>query len=165
MHRLFFLLYLIGLLACGRTSPSSDEAKFQALLEQSHDLECARQTLRSELDSLWSRVADSLDARLPTDMEADERRNMIGIRNAGLIRMFEVYPSLDSSVHHLVDWAEEQDARLAAEIRQWQDQQQAHEAALHLFFGRLEEKNPQQYGQWRDSLNAIPQMPCAASKK
>lgn len=163
MRLLLFLLLGMGMTACGRTTSSADQAELDALFARTRELACLRQELRAELDRLWMTVSDSLDARLPRDMGVDERRNMIAIRNADLIRMFEVYPSLDSSIHQLVDWAEEQDVRLAAKIRQWQDQQQAHESEVQAFLLRIEERDALVSRQWRDSLHGVAEAPCKAT--
>lgn len=82
---------------------AQEGVRLQKQLIEAH---CAMEQLNGESKQLWDTVVHVMDEQLPATMAADERRNMLKVRNASLIRMFEVYPRLPDGVQHQVDEAE-----------------------------------------------------------
>lgn len=74
--------------------------------------------LHKRVDSIWRHTNETLDASLPDNMPPDERRNMLQVRNADLIQMFEVFDSLDNDLKLLVKDSGMKDRTIADEMRQ-----------------------------------------------
>ena len=90
---------ILGILSCHNSPPLED--RLEQLAQAFHDLDCRQATLEAETSSSWDDVVAQLDARLPESMPAAEKNNMLMVRNAGLIRMFESYHELPDSVQAL----------------------------------------------------------------
>ena len=73
--------------------------------------------LHKQVDSIWASTTEMLAVSLPVDMPADERRNMLQVRNAELIQMFEVFELLDNDVKLLVKDSGMKDRTIADEMR------------------------------------------------
>lgn len=152
-------LFLLGILVISNTQCNND-AKIEALRVERQTLHCEMEMLKHQSDSLWNAVAVHLDQELPPDMKPDERRNMINIKNAGLIRMFEVFPSLDSSIHSLVEHAEKMDQALASQMRANMEANHVNEAALNQVLENLEKGNPDKFKKLKQDLEADMRTPC-----
>lgn len=152
-------LFLLGILIFSNTQCNND-AKIEALRAERRTLYCEMDMLKRQSDSLWNDLAVRLDRDLPPDMKPDERRNMINIKNAGLIRMFEVFPSLDSSIHSLVENAEKMDQALASQMRANMEANHINEAALNQVLEDLEKGNPDKFKKLKQDLEADLRTPC-----
>ncbi len=123
-------------------------------------LDCRMEQLHQQADSLWDEVAASLSRALPADMPADERRNMIQVRNTGLIMMFQSFPTLDTAIQNQVVAAGKQDEKIAGEMRAVLDQLDAAEQKLNAALEKLEDAAPEKYGQVRSQLQKMEKAAC-----
>jgi hypothetical protein len=122
---------------------------------------CEKEKLEKATRSLWDEVSGQLDARLPTNMPSDERRNMIEIRNTNLIKMFEVYPTLDTSVKALVEKAGDADNAIVVKLRQVQQALEEEELRFIMLLDKLEKMNTSRARQWKSRLEEAKKAPCA----
>ena len=74
-------------------------------------------SLKTLNDSIWLEVTQTLERDLPKDLPADERRNMLQLKNADLLQMFQVFDSLDSGLQNKVMEAGKRDQDLALQMR------------------------------------------------
>jgi hypothetical protein len=74
-------------------------------------------SLKTLNDSIWVEVTQTLERDLPKDLPSDERRNMLQLKNADLLQMFQVFDSLDSSLQNKVLQAGKRDQDLALQMR------------------------------------------------
>lgn len=74
-------------------------------------------SLKTLNDSIWREVTQTLERDLPKDLPADERRNMLQLKNADLLQMFQVFDSLDSGLQNKVMQAGKRDQDLALQMR------------------------------------------------
>lgn len=116
-------------------------------------MNCRLQQLGTRSTVLWDSVTVSLKAVLPPEMPPEEKRNMLAVRSAGLIRMFQVYPTLDSSVHQVVDQAEQTDQVLASQLRMTHDSLKALNAQAQELLSRIEREDPEAYPLWRSRFS------------
>ena len=79
---------------------------------------------------------------IPNDLPPDERKNMIAIRNAGLIRMFEAYPKLPEPVRDRVDQAEMEDKEIALQMRIMNDSLRQFELEVEQFLQTVKMQLP-----------------------
>lgn len=155
------VLFTLLVVACQPGAKKTDtDATGNALWENYRALYCAQLALAQETDALWDEVSAKLDAQLPADMPPDERRNMIAIRNMSLIQMFEVYPSLDTSIKVLVEKAGQEDEALVVKLRQTQQDMEAAEAEIAQFLMDLETKKAASLQEWKTRFEDVRKTPC-----
>ncbi|MCB0569532.1 MAG: hypothetical protein KDC66_07210 [Phaeodactylibacter sp.] len=147
------LFVLLGYGCEPDASEISREAR--ALYGEAQHLHCRLQALHEESVQLWDTVAARLSATLPADMPPDERRNMVAVRNTGLIQMFEVYPTLDTAVHRLVENAGHRDAGLAAQMRAVKDRLDTNEALVRSLLSRMEDRHPSLLPEWKARFDEV----------
>ncbi|MEY3367969.1 MAG: hypothetical protein RI973_1124 [Bacteroidota bacterium] len=107
-----FALALICLLSCEKAG-----GEVESVAWEKHLLDCRMERLKAQNDSLWSEMTAWLDQNLPKDIPAAERKNMVSTQNAYLLKLFRVYPSLDTAIKARIRNMEEKDWQLVAEMR------------------------------------------------
>jgi hypothetical protein len=141
--------------ACQGGNPDTLESEAAPVLEEALQLQCRLTDLSRRTVALWDSVAAALNGTLPADMPADERRNMIAVRNTDLIKMFMVYPSLDSSVHVLVEEAGLADAEFARQMRSVKDSIDANEEKIRRLLAEFENEQPSKLSNWKNKFDQI----------
>lgn len=148
------------LLMLAQCSENGDGAPIETLLQTKKALLCQMETLQASGDSLWTAVAEALDGQLPKDMKPDERKNMINIKNTGLIQMFEVYPTLDPQVQRLVVTAGESDEQIALRMKATMEEMAENDQALNLALEKLEQKNKEKFSELKQISMSLSKKPC-----
>jgi hypothetical protein len=141
--------------ACNPKPSSYVEVEMEALLAEARRLQCRMLELHQQSVALWDKATAELGQSLPLDMPADERRNMLAVRNTGLIQMFEVYPSLDTAIHRVVEGAGQQDEILATQMRAVKDSIDQNEEQLRHFLSQIQGQELQAYPGWKKRYDAI----------
>ncbi len=152
----FLFLFAAGCQPAEKKSAASGEG--DALVSASGELACSQKALAAKLKTLWDSVAVALDQKLPKDMPADERRNILAVRNTSLIQMFEVYSSLDTAIHRLVEQAGDEDIAIAVQLKGLQDQIQDHEQKVAAFLSGI--KDQKEAADWTRKLTEAKNGPC-----
>lgn len=128
---------LIFVHACTNNFTFEQELWDCAAKEQ--QIRCQRQQLATETEAIWDGVVSRLTVQLPADMPQDEKRNMLAVRNANLIRMFEVYETFNDSIKQTVDVAEKADQQIVNKLAELQSQLEALENKKRTLFLEIEE--------------------------
>lgn len=151
MNRIFpYLLVLLCWSACDESTEKAEK-----LLKRSADVQSRICQLKLKTDSIWSQVSLALDDQLPGTMQPEERKNMIAVKNADLIRMFKVYPQLDPSIHSMVDGAAETDALLASEFKNLKAEKDQLSRELAAILEKLDQSDAPKAAMIRERLQAI----------
>jgi len=159
----FSLLFLVG--GCQpKEAGKSEEQAGEGIVRRYQSLLCEKEMLERQTLNLWDEVSSALDARLPRDMPADERRNMIKIRNTDLIQMFEIYPQLDTSIKNLVEKAGDQDDAIVVKLRQLQAKIETEDINFMQFVADLEKRDRDRADAWKKQMEKTKQDPCNGSK-
>lgn len=143
------LLFLLVLSACKQDANQPENAAASALLEQTISWHCRLMDLSHQSKVLWDSVALAMDKQLPADMPADERRNMLAVRNTDLIQMFQVYPQLDSSIRQLVEMAGLKDIQIAQMMHAAQDSLERCDSLSQLLLMGLGKTKPAELTYWK----------------
>lgn len=150
---------LLFVIACKPTeNPYTGE--LEALYQETLALYCERQELQEGMETMWDDVSQALEENLPPTLTPQERSNMIKLKNADLIRMFEVYPELDNSIHTLVDSAEVNDQRIATQLTNLQERLLDNEQKVMASLGKIREDYPEDYNSWKAKFNTAKENPC-----
>jgi hypothetical protein len=152
----FFLLLLVG---CATENPQ-DQAMGEKLLAVTRDITCQQQALAVKTDSLWDGVSNRLSIVLPKDMPKSDRDNMIKLRNTDLIKMFKVYPGLDSLSKMKVEEAGKIDEQIVANLHALRQEMEANDQAIFAFLGSLEKKSSKSFKKWSKAFDDAKHHPC-----
>ncbi|MBK8634487.1 MAG: hypothetical protein IPN72_13350 [Saprospiraceae bacterium] len=109
----FITLYLIVLTGC-QTKDFANQ--IMAISEAEHNIKCELEVMKKEINKEWDTMNESLDDHLPADMAEQEKVNMLKVRNANLIRMFNTFKTLDSEIKDQLRSVEKKDSMMAIEI-------------------------------------------------
>lgn len=112
-----FSLVLICLFSCKKA-----DGGLESIAKEKHSLDCQMERLKAQNDILWNEMTVWLDKNLPKDIPAAERKNMVSTQNAYLLKLFRVYPSLDTTIKARIQDMEEKDRQLVAEMRKIMEQ-------------------------------------------
>lgn len=149
---------ILGILSCHNTPPLED--RLEQLAQAFQDLDCRQATLEAEAISSWDEVVEQLDARLPEDMPAAEKNNMLTVRNASLIRMFESYHELSDSVQALVSRAEQKDKDVVASLNEIKAKRSVLDKEKRDFFLAVEKRSTAKLSTMRKHFDVIRNTPC-----
>lgn len=106
--------------SCQQNTPANTSVvweEFVPLFERQQRLRCKLDSLQEQAELLWDGVVEHLAEELPPNLPADERRNILAVRNYGLIRMFMVYDSLPPDLREKVELAGRQDIVIAVAMK------------------------------------------------
>lgn len=100
---------------------------------------CRIQTISNYVDDSWTVSIEELGRLLPKDLPQQERENILNLKNADLIRMFESYKYFSPSVHSLVDSMEQVDYQWADSLRNLSQQNQKLEMKIDSLFSTMQD--------------------------
>lgn len=110
------VFFIAGLTLWSCESESkSNEIRDTALKIKSN--ECRILEITDYVDDSWTTSINELSGYLPEDLPQQERENILHLKNAELIRMFESYEDFDPEGHALVDSMEQLDVVWADSLR------------------------------------------------
>ncbi|MBK8966935.1 MAG: hypothetical protein IPM36_09695 [Lewinellaceae bacterium] len=133
-----FLYFLPALIVLGSCTTRSDyKAELLQLGRQEKTIRCTLGTLQTRISSAWDEVNALMEAKLPPDMPAEEKSNMLNVRNANLIRMFESFQSLDPAVKQALTAVEQADLAMRDQILTLKKQAQQVESQKMALFEKI----------------------------
>lgn len=153
MRHLLFWALLIAF-GCQRAERHTALYEEVEQLEQgAGTLQCTLLRLGAESQALWDRVAGQLAQELPEELPEAERKNMIAVRNANLLRMFQTYPTLPDHLQAQVDEAEAEDRAIAERMKAVKDSLSVFEQRINALLTRASEQQPDSLKVWQQRLS------------
>jgi hypothetical protein len=148
--------------ACQNNLDSATQAEGESLLLRLESLHCEDRSYQTKVDSLWDEVSARLDEKLPRGgtLDAADRANLVKLRNTSLIKMFNVYPLLDTTTRNMVDRAGKVDSSYTVAIKDLHARQEAFEQEQARFLSKLETKAPKLVKTWATKFIATGKGPC-----
>lgn len=89
---------------------------FLLVFLQEKEIRCELATLKDSIRFEWDEMNAMLEKNLPLGMPAAEKVNMLKVRNADLIRMFESFDKAGGEVKSALLEVEQKDREMAARI-------------------------------------------------
>lgn len=89
---------------------------FLLVFLQEKEIRCELATLKDSIRFEWDEMNALLEKNLPLGMPAEEKNNMLKVRNADLIRMFESFDKAGEEVKSALLEVEQKDREMAARI-------------------------------------------------
>ncbi len=83
---------------------------------QEKEIRCELATLKDSISYEWDNMNAMLEKKLPPGMPAAEKNNILKVRNANLIRMFESFDNAGEEVKNALSEVEKKDREMAARI-------------------------------------------------
>ena len=117
---------LLFLCHCARES--QEETQLRQLFRQEKDLTCQLATMKDSITTEWDEINRLLEAHMPAEMTAEERANMLKVRNANLIRMFQSFDQMGDTVKTALSHTEAIDQQMTQRILLLKQQTQDIEA-------------------------------------
>lgn len=113
------LLYIIPVLlfclaGCGQKT--NDEVVLLDLFQEERKLYCQLASMKDSITLQWDNVNELLAESLPEDMPTEEKENMLMVRNASLIRMFQSFDEVEEEVRVVLDHTEQMDMEMSKRI-------------------------------------------------
>ena len=114
---IYFIASTIFVLIVLSTSCQSDHTEIKRIAKEIKENQCSIEEITEYVDHSWSKSIEKLGAYLPDRLPDQERKNILKLKNADLIRMFESYDEFDAEGHALVDSMEQLDITWADSLR------------------------------------------------
>ncbi|TXF90750.1 hypothetical protein FUA23_04740 [Neolewinella aurantiaca] len=107
---------LLLLLTMGCGNDAQAEMALIQLFDEEKELLCDLKAMKQDITAKWDKVNMVLEENLPESMPAAEKANMLKVRNASLIRMFESFEEVSSGIKQLLDETEAYDDEMASKV-------------------------------------------------
>ena len=148
---LHFVTMLCLLISCDTRHPEENNIiQTAALLET---LSREMDSLRSENETMWNEVSEAIEKAIPADLPAAEKRNIVAVKNADLIQMFQVFDSLDDPLKNQVMDAGKSDQETARKMRDVMIRVDELNKTLIQNLASLEKKDPEAADRLRIKTN------------
>lgn len=133
------ILLPLALLIAGCHNANHNEEALLALFQKEKDLHCQLAVMKDSIRMEWDHVSEMLDENLPEDMPEEEKNNMLKVRNASLIRMFQSYDDVDDQVKMALDKTEMLDRDMSQRINLVRQELQKTETETMQLFQKIGE--------------------------
>ncbi len=109
----WFSFLLAVLWACEN---KNEETALIDLFQKEKALNCQLASMKDSITTEWDNINQLLAESLPADMPAEEKNNMLKVRNANLIRMFQSFDDVDKEVKLTLSKTEQLDIEMTKRI-------------------------------------------------
>ncbi len=108
------IILCVGAFVIGSCHDSSkQEESLHDLFAQEKVVYCHLNALQDSIRQDWDNINMLLDKNLPAETPAEERANILKVRNANLIRMFESFEQVDDETKQALHNTEMNDQKVA----------------------------------------------------
>lgn len=110
----FALLLYFAVSSCSKIP--KEKTALLDLFQQEKSLNCQLASMKDSITVEWNNINLLLEDSIPTDMPEEEKNNMLKVRNANLIRMFQSFDNLDERVKMALNKTEQLDMEMTKRI-------------------------------------------------
>ena len=114
--RALIFLGIVQLFMIGCAEKPNHQAVLMKIFLQEKEIHCELASLKDSITHEWDEMNALLEKNLSSNMPAEEKNNMLKVRNAGLIRMFESFDEVDEAVKRALSEVEQKDREITARI-------------------------------------------------
>lgn len=116
MKPLSYFLFLLIFTVLGCVNKPKEKAALLELFRKEKNLNCQLVSIKDSITTEWDNINHLLEENLPADMPVEEKTNMLKVRNANLIRMFQSYNNIDEGVKMELNKTEQLDMKMTKRI-------------------------------------------------
>jgi hypothetical protein len=119
------------------SEPTVNREALQTLLLQEKKIKCELIALKAEIIHEWDAINLHLEENLPPAVPEEEKNNMLQVRNANLIRMFESFRDFNHEVKDALKDVEIKDQKISTRINELKKALHKLEANKMLLFDEI----------------------------
>lgn len=134
----FLLAILPGIIGCDKTS--HEEVDLLQLFAKEKELNCELASMKDRITKEWDNINFLLKENLAPDMPEEEKANMLKVRNANLIRMFQSFNDMDEELKMALKETEEIDLEMTKRINVLKKESNEIESQKMILFQIINEK-------------------------
>jgi uncharacterized small protein (DUF1192 family) len=117
--------------------------------------------MKDSISTEWDHINQLLESGLPADTPEEEKKNMLKVRNAGLIRMFQSYDGMEEEVKVALEQTEQLDMEMSKRITALKKEIQRIESQRIELFQKVEQKEgPQKVDHYRAVYQSVQSAAC-----
>lgn len=151
---LLFVCLVILLPACKDKSADFSQ-EVNDLASQTAQLKCKLGQMNDSIQLAWDQMNEVLSQNIPSSMKPDEIKNMLVVKNAPLIRMFESYQTFGDSVKQALNVVEKQDQEMVTKIQMLKTDLDSLENQKLALFEKIQFQSPEKLTESRDLFASI----------
>lgn len=134
---IILIIALYSIWSC--TEKPQVKKNFLVVLLQEKEIRCELASLKDSIGYEWDNMNAMLEKNLPPGMPETEKNNMLKVRNADLIRMFESFDETGEGVKSALLAVEQKDREMAARIVSLKEKLQEIESRKMTLFEKIGE--------------------------
>ena len=133
----FLLIFLFSILGC--ENKPKEETVLLELFQKEKALNCQLAAMKDSITTEWDNINYLLEENLPAEMPSEEKTNMLKVRNASLIRMFQSFDDVDEGVKMALAKTEQLDIEMTKRITVLKKEVQKIESEKIALFQKINE--------------------------
>lgn len=132
--RLGYFLFVVLTIMTGCSEKTNYEHDLRQVLLQEAAINKELASMKDSIGREWDFINELLAENLPKEMPSIEKSNILKVRNANLIRMFESFDALSDDVKQALSEVEKKDREMSFRVNLVKKQAQAIEDQKLLLF-------------------------------
>lgn len=113
---MFFLHLTLFITISACVQKPEDETALMELFKKEKVLSCQLASMKDSITTEWDNINLLLEEKLPLDMPLEEKKNILKVRNASLIRMFQSFSDMEEDVKTALSRTERLDREMSKRI-------------------------------------------------
>ncbi len=154
------LLVMFLIIGCQQAPGPEFRESFFSLAQEQGSVQCELSAMRDSISAKWDQMGQTLMEDLPEEMPETEKTNMIAVRNADLIRMFQSYEQLDYQIKMQLEEVEKEDSMMVIQIRALSQKLKELERSRMDKMNILQQAFPDETERWAMRYDSILQQNC-----
>ena len=155
-----FLTIYLFFIGCRNNDSENIEIRLKDVSYKIHTLHCETGNLKDSITIKWKTFNTLLEANVPPEMPEREKRNLLQLSNAPLIRIFKWYNRLDDNIKHELRKVEIQDSLTVITLLEISSQLKELEGEKIQLLMKLEKKDKARLDSINQELFTIIEKPC-----
>jgi len=139
MKPTFYFLLILLFAVSGCENKPNEEAVLLELFHKEKKLSCQLASMKDSIITEWDNINHLLEENLPADMPTEEKTNMLKVRNASLIRMFQSFDDVDEEMKMALNKTEQLDMKMTKRITVLKKEVQKIESEKIALFQKINE--------------------------
>ncbi len=156
-----FLTIYLFFLGCRNNDSEKIENRLKDVSYKVHNLLCETEILKDSITIKWNTFNTLLEANVPPEMPEREKRNLLQLSNAPLIRIFKWYNRLDENIKKELRKVEIQDSLTVVTILKISGQLKELEDEKIQLLMKLEKTDKARLDSINQELFTIIEKPCS----
>ena len=155
-----FLTIYLFIIGCRNNDSGKLENSLKDVSHNIHKLLCETESLKDSITLKWKNFNTLLETNVPPEMPEKEKRNLLQLSNAPLIRIFKWYDRLDDNIKGELRKVEIQDSITVVSILEITNRLKKLEDEKIQLLMKIDKKDKARLDSINQELFTIIEMPC-----